>query len=150
MNNQFLLMVAVWLSAVSPAMANVPVHINQNQAARQEPVKGVVVGSDGTLIPGASVKSLNTGRVTTTNERGEFSLQAAAGEKIVISSIGYTSQEVTAGNSYLKITLASSNSQLGEVVVVGYGSQTKADVTGSLTQLKADNIRQGVNISVDN
>jgi iron complex outermembrane receptor protein len=150
MNNQFLLMVAVWLSAVSPAMANVPVHLNYNQAARQEPVKGVVVGSDGTLIPGASVKSLTTGKVTTTNERGEFSLQAAAGEKIVISSIGYTSQEVTAGNTFIRITLASSNSQLGEVVVVGYGSQTKADVTGALTQLKADNIKQGVNISVDN
>lgn len=43
-----------------------------------------------------------------------------------------------------------SNSQLSDVVVVGYGSRTRADVTGALTQLKADNIRQGVNISVDN
>jgi TonB-linked SusC/RagA family outer membrane protein len=150
MNNQFLLMVAVWLSVVSPSMAHAANHRNYDQVARQEPVKGVVVGTDGTPIPGASVKSLSTKRVTTTNERGEFTLEAASGEKLVISSIGYTQQQVTAGTSFLKVTLAVSNSQLGEVVVVGYGSQTKADVTGSLTQLKADNIKQGVNISVDN
>lgn len=150
MNNQLLLMVAVWLSAVSPSMANAPAHRIYDQVARQQPIKGVVVGTDGTLIPGASVKSLSTNRVTTTNDRGEFSLQAAEGEKLVISSIGYTQQEVTASSTYMRVTLASSSSQLGEVVVVGYGSQTKADVTGALTQLKADNIKQGVNISVDN
>lgn len=150
MNNQFLLMVAVWLSAVSPSMAHEASHRNYYQVARQEPVKGVVVGSDGTPIPGASVKSLTSNKVTTTNERGEFSIEVANGEKLVISSIGYTSQEVTAGAKTLNVTLQLSNSQLGEVVVVGYGSQTKADVTGALTQLKADNIKQGVNISVDN
>ena len=150
MNNQFLLIVAVWLSAVSPAMANTAGHRNYDRVIRQEPIKGVVVGSDGTPIPGASVKSLSTKRVTTTNDRGEFTLQAAAGEKLVITFIGYTQQEVTASGSFMRITLATGSSQLGEVVVVGYGSQTKADVTGALTQLKADNIKQGVNVSVDN
>jgi iron complex outermembrane receptor protein len=150
MNNQFILMVAVWLSAVSPTMANVPRHRTYDLLARQEPIRGVVVGADGTPIPGASVKSLASNKGTTTNERGEFSLQATEGEKLVISFIGYTAQEVTATRSLMRITLAGSNSQLGEVVVVGYGSQTKADVTGALTQLKADNIKQGVNISVDN
>lgn len=150
MNNQFLLIVAVWLSAVSPAMANTAGHRNYDRVIRQEPIKGVVVGSDGTPIPGASVKSLSTKRVTTTNDRGEFTLQATEGEKLVITFIGYTQQEVTASGSFMRITLAAGSSQLGEVVVVGYGSQTKADVTGALTQLKADNIKQGVNISVDN
>jgi TonB-linked SusC/RagA family outer membrane protein len=150
MNNQFLLMVAVWLSAVSPAIAHAAHHPTYDQVARQEPIKGVVAGADGTLIPGASVKSLSTKRVTTTNDRGEFTLQAAEGEKLVISSIGYTQQEVTASSTFMHVTLVGSSSQLGEVVVVGYGSQTKADVTGALTQLKADNIKQGVNISVDN
>lgn len=150
MNNQFLLIVAVWLSAVSPAMANTAGHRNYDRVVRQEPIKGVVVGSDGTPIPGASVKSLSTKRVTTTNDRGEFTLQATEGEKLVITFIGYTQQEVTASGSFMRITLAAGSSQLGEVVVVGYGSQTKADVTGALTQLKADNIKQGVNISVDN
>jgi iron complex outermembrane receptor protein len=150
MNNQFLLIVAVWLSAVSPAMANTAGHRNYDRVIRQEPIKGVVVGPDGTPIPGASVKSLSTKKGTTTNDRGEFTLQAAAGEKLVITFIGYAQQEVTASGSFMRIMLAAGSSQLGEVVVVGYGSQTKADVTGALTQLKADNIKQGVNVSVDN
>lgn len=150
MNKQFLLIVAVWLSAMSPSMASTASHLNYDRLIRQEPIKGVVVGADGSPIPGASVKSLSTKRVTVTNERGEFSLEAAAGEKLVISSIGFTQQEITASRSAMRITLEASNSQLGEVVVVGYGSQTKADVTGALTQLKADNIKQGANISVDN
>lgn len=150
MNIRFLLMVAVWLSSVSISQANVPYHRIYDQVARQEPVKGVVVGKDGVPIPGATVRSLSTGRVTTTNERGEFTLQAAQGEKLVITFIGYGQQEVTVSGTSLRITLTEGSSQLGEVVVVGYGSQTKADVTGALTQLKADNIKQGANISVDN
>jgi len=143
-------MVAVWLSSVSLTRANAPYHRIYDQAARQEPVRGVVVGKDNTPIPGATVRSLSTGRVTTTNEQGEFTLQAAQGEKLVISFIGYSQQEVTVTGNSLRVTLTEGSSQLGEVVVVGYGSQTKADVTGALTQLKADNIKQGVNISVDN
>jgi iron complex outermembrane receptor protein len=150
MNIRYLLTVAVWLSSVSLSQANAPYYRSYDQAARQEPVKGVVVGTDGTPIPGATIRSLSSKRVTTTNERGEFSIQAAQGEKLVVSFIGYDQQEVTVDGASLRITLSGSSSQLGEVVVVGYGSQTKADVTGALTQLKADNIKQGVNISVDN
>lgn len=149
MNNQFL-MLAVWLSAVSPAMAGTAHHGIYNQVAQQQPVKGMVVGTDGTPIPGASIKSLSTNRATTTNDRGEFTLQAAEGEKLVVSFIGFTQQEVIASNTFMRVTMTGSSSQLGEVIVVGYGHQSKADVTGALTQLKADNIKQGVNISVDN
>jgi len=150
MNIRLLFTVAVWLSSVSLSMAKAPYHSTYDQAAQQGPVKGVVVGTDGTPIPGATVRSLSSKRVATTNERGEFTIEAAKGEKLVITFIGYDKQEVTVSGSSLNITLSGSSSQLGEVVVVGYGSQTKADVTGALTQLKADNIKQGVNISVDN
>lgn len=150
MNIRYLLMVAVWLSSVSLSQANAPYNRIYGQVARQEPVKGVVAGADGTPIPGATVRSLSSNRVTTTNEHGEFTLEATQGEKLVISSIGYNQQEVTVSGTSLRVTLSLGSSQLGEVVVVGYGSQTKADVTGALTQLKADNIKQGVNISVDN
>lgn len=150
MNNQLLLMLAVWLSAASPAVATAATHSIYDQAARQVPVKGTVIGPDGTPLPGVSIKSLSTNKGTTTNDRGEFTIDAAPGDKLVFTFIGYTQQEVIATAKPMQITLASSNSQLGEVVVVGYGSQTKADVTGALTQLKADNIRQGAPISVDN
>src|ERR1044072_4050426 len=150
MNIRLLFTVAVWLSSVSLSMAKAPYHSTYDQAAQQGPVKGVVVGTDGTPIPGATVRSLSSKRVATTNERGEFTIEAAKGEKLVVTFIGYDKQEVTVNGSSLNIRLSGSSSQLGEVVVVGYGSQTKADVTGALTQLKADNIKQGVNISVDN
>lgn len=150
MNNQFLVMVAVWLSASAPSMANAPHNRIYNPVNQQQPVKGIVTGPDGTPIPGAVVKSLLTKKGTTTNERGEFSIDVAEGEKLTITFMGYAPQEVTASTTLMRISLAESSSQLGEIVVVGYGNQTKADVTGALTQLKADNIKQGVNISVDN
>ncbi|WPV65884.1 TonB-dependent receptor [Chitinophaga sp. LS1] len=150
MNNQLLLMLAVWLSAASPAMAATGTHSIYEQAIRQTPVKGIVVGADGTPLPGVSIKSVTSNKGTTTNDRGEFSIDAAPGDQLVFTFIGYTQQIIAATSTPMKITLSSSNSQLGEVVVVGYGSQTKADVTGALTQLKADNIKQGAPISVDN
>ncbi|WP_431211426.1 TonB-dependent receptor plug domain-containing protein [Puia sp. P3] len=120
------------------------------QVASREPVKGAVVGADGSPVAGATVKSLSTNHTTTTNEKGEFTLAANEGEKLRITIVGYNDQEVTVRGTSLRVTMTIGNAQLGEVVVVGYGSRTKADVTGSLTQLKADNIRQGVNISADN
>ena len=143
-------MVGVWLSCFSLSRANTPNHYTYYQVASREPVKGTVIGADGTPIAGATVKSLSTKASTTTNEKGEFTLPAADGEKLVITVVGYKDQEVTVSGTSLRVTMTITNSQLGEVVVVGYGSRTKADVTGSLVQLKADNVRQGVNISVDN
>jgi len=150
MNNQLLLMLAVWLSAVSPAIAANGTHSIYEQANRQTPVKGIVVGPDGTPLPGVSIKAVASNKGTTTNDRGEFTIDANPGDQLVFTFIGYTQQTIAATSGAMKVTLASSNSQLGEVVVVGYGSQTKADVTGALTQLKADNIKQGAPISVDN
>ncbi len=150
MNIRFILMVAVWLSFVNLSRANAPYYGKFDQVTPQEPVKGIIVGTDGTPIAGATVKSLSTKRATTTNDQGEFTLQAANGEKLEITYLGYTKQEVTVSGTSLRVTLTASNNQLGEVMVVGYGSRSKADVTGALTQLKAENIKQGVNISVDN
>ncbi len=151
MNIRFLFMVGgVWLSGISFSRANIPTPHKFDHIVSREPVKGTVVGADGTPIAGATVRSLSSKHTTTTNDKGEFSLQGADGEKLVISHVGYNDQQVTVNGTSLQITMTVSNSRLNEVVVVGYGSRTKADVTGSLTQLKADNIRQGVNISVDN
>ncbi len=150
MNIRFLFMVGVWLSCISFSRANIPNHYMYYQVASREPVKGTVIGADGTPIAGATVKSLSTKQTTTTNEKGEFALPATEGEKLMITVVGYNDQEVTVSGTSLRVTMTIGNNQLGEVVVVGYGSRTKSDVTGSLTQLKADNIRQGVNIPVDN
>jgi len=143
-------MVGVWLSCIGYSRADTLNHYKYYQVASKEPVKGTVVGADGAAIAGATVKSLSSKQSTTTNEKGEFTLPAADGEKLMITVVGYNDQEVTVNGTFLRVTMTIGNTQLGEVVVVGYGSRTKTDVTGSLTQLKADNIRQGVNISADN
>lgn len=106
-------------------------------------VKGKVTGEqDKQPVPGAAVQIKGTTKGTVTNENGEFTIQANNGDVLVISSIGFTSQEVTveAGKTY-DITLAFSNTSLEEVVVTGYSAQRVKDLTGAVavvnvTQMK--------------
>ena len=95
-----------------------------------------VVRSEGDLesIPGASVLVKGTTRGTTTDLDGEFSIQASPGDVLTISFIGYATQEitVTSQTSNIEVILASATSDLEEVVVVGYGSQLKKEITGSV------------------
>jgi TonB-linked SusC/RagA family outer membrane protein len=95
---------------------------------------GKVIGSDDKLpVVGASVriKGTNTGTVTDVN--GDFSLTLSPGNVLVVSYIGYQSQEVTVkGGEFLTITLQASSSTLNEVVVTGYTAQRKKDITGAV------------------
>jgi len=95
---------------------------------------GKVIGSDDKLpVVGASVriKGTNTGTVTDVN--GDFSLTLSPGNVLVVSYIGYQSQEVTVkGGEFLNITLQASSSTLNEVVVTGYTAQRKKDITGAV------------------
>ncbi len=104
-----------------------------------------VVRSEGDLesIPGASVLVKGTTRGTTTDLEGEFSIQASPGDVLTISFIGYTTQEVTvtAQTSAIEVILQSSTSDLEEVVVVGYGSQLRKEITGSVQTVEADELR---------
>jgi len=97
-------------------------------------VSGKVIGSDDKLpVVGASVriKGTNTGAVTDVN--GNFTLTLSPGNVLVISYIGYQSQEVTVrGSDFLTISLLPANSTLNEVVVTGYTTQLKKDISGSI------------------
>ncbi len=95
---------------------------------------GKVIGSDDKQpVIGASIriKGTNTGAVTDVN--GDFSLNVAPGNVLIISYIGYQTQEVTVqGNQFINVSLQPNNSTLNEVVVVGYGTQLKKDISGSV------------------
>jgi TonB-linked SusC/RagA family outer membrane protein len=95
---------------------------------------GKVIGSDDKLpVVGASVriKGTNTGAVTDVN--GDFAINVSPGNVLVISYIGYQSQEVTVqGNNFISISLQPANSTLNEVVVTGYTSQRKKDISGAV------------------
>jgi len=95
---------------------------------------GKVIGADDKLpVVGASVriKGTNTGSVTDVN--GDFTLSLSPGNVLVVSYIGYQTQEVTVkGSEFLTISLAPSASTLNEVVVTGYTTQVKKDITGAV------------------
>jgi len=95
---------------------------------------GKVIGSDDKLpVVGASVriKGTNTGAVTDVN--GDFTLSLSPGNVLVVSYIGYVTQEVTVtGTAFVTISLAPAASTLNEVVVTGYTTQVKKDITGSV------------------
>lgn len=106
-------------------------------------LSGKIMGSEGPL-PGASVVVKGTALGTTTDSEGNFKLSVPAGAKtLVFSFIGYLSQEVAIGNkTVFTVTLTPNANTLNELVVVGYGTQKKSDLTGSISSIKAEDITQ--------
>lgn len=114
-------------------------------ALAQQKVTGKVKDSSGEPVIGASVvvKGNNT-MGTITDFDGNFMLDVPAKSVLVISYIGYVTQEVpTTGKNSLEIVLKEDTKTLDEVVVIGYGTQRKGDVTSSVASVKADNFVKG-------
>ncbi|MGN6394393.1 MAG: SusC/RagA family TonB-linked outer membrane protein [Mucilaginibacter sp.] len=130
--------------ATEAAIASVsgnPAYKSKTSAAA---IKGKVVDSTGFALPGATVKIKGTQKVTLTDQAGNFSIDADAGAVLVISYTGYITKEVTIrDNSFITVTLRDNNTALQEVVVVGYGSVKKTDLTGSVGSVKGDDLNLG-------
>jgi TonB-linked SusC/RagA family outer membrane protein len=104
-------------------------------------VTGTVSDTKGEPIIGVSISEKGTQNGIATNLEGKFSLQVNSGAILVITYIGYTTQEITVGNqTNLQITLMENNLALDEVVVVGYGTQSKRNVTGAISNINSDAI----------
>ncbi|MEP0712246.1 MAG: carboxypeptidase-like regulatory domain-containing protein, partial [Algoriphagus sp.] len=107
-------------------------------------VKGTVVSEgDNQPVPGALVSVKGTQRGTVTDIDGTFSIDASVGETLVVSFIGFTTNELilTANSLDIRVTLAYSTSDLSEVVVVGYGSQIKREVTGAIQSVNEKELK---------
>ncbi|MEO8720555.1 MAG: TonB-dependent receptor [Ginsengibacter sp.] len=111
-------------------------------SAQTTPVSGLVVGTDGIGIPAVSILELNTTNGTTTNTSGNFSLTVNnPNTSLSISSLGYSSQTIPLnGRTDITITLIGSVTQLEQVVVIGYGTQKKKDLTGASASVKGSEI----------
>ena len=112
----------------------------------QNTIKGTVTDPNGDLLPGASLTVKGTTRGVTTDFDGAFTLVAAVGETIEVSYLGYetASFKVDAKKTY-KIVLKESAAQLDEIVVVGYGTQKKVNLTGAVqTVTFKDEVNQPV------
>lgn len=115
---------------------------NDNQITQQtETAIGVVKDAMGESIIGASVVVKGTTNGTITDIDGKFSLSGVKkGAVIQVSFVGYQPQDVTWSGKPLTVTLAEDTKALEEVVVVGFGSQKKADLTGAVSQVKMEDV----------
>lgn len=90
------------------------------------------VSADGQPLPGASVLIKGTAQGTITDVDGNFTIEANAKSTLVFSFVGLTSKEVLVGNQTKINVVLSSDNTLDDIVVIGYGTQRKSDLTGSV------------------
>ena len=106
-------------------------------------VKGIVKDGTGETVIGANVVVKGTTNGTITDFDGNFTLEAKTGDIIVISFIGYQPQELKAA-PFLNVILKEDSKLLEDVVVIGYGTAKKNDLTGSVTAIKPDEMNRGL------
>ena len=120
-----------------------------SMAASAQGILGTVVDESGESIIGASiVEKGNPNNGTVTNIDGQFTLNVKPGTPIVISYVGYASQELTASNN-MTITLLEDKQSLDEVVVIGYGTQKKSVVTASIAKVTSDDLAGKTRLRAD-
>ncbi|MCJ8209238.1 TonB-dependent receptor [Mucilaginibacter sp. RS28] len=102
--------------------------------AQQKAITGKVISADdGLPLPGVSVRLKGTGMGTATDINGKYTINAAPGQVLTFSFIGSLTQEITVGTSnVINVKMGSDAKSLNEVVVVGYGTQKRADLTGAV------------------
>ena len=115
-------------------------------------ITGTVIDETGEPLPGATVIIKGTSNGTATDNSGKFTLSNVSSTTILtFAYIGYTKQEVTIGNqTNITVQMAEDSKVLGEVVVVGYGTQTKATITGAVSAVRGSEIITTKNENVQN
>ena len=114
----------------------------QSQQQRTVPVKGTVTDADGQPAIGANVLVKGTSIGTMTDTNGSFSFEAPADAVLEVSYIGFESQEISLnGRTNLNIVLQVNKRALDEVVVVAYGTQKARAVTGSMSKMDAETLK---------
>lgn len=128
--------------ALSAALLLQFLFFTQTLSAQDLTVKGKVTGDAGAPIAGASVILKGTDKGTTTDAAGNFSISAPKGAVLIISAISYTTKEIRITDASVSVQLESTDKALGEVVVVGYGTQRKKDVTGAVVSVGEKALRE--------
>ena len=132
------LLLFLWLPLI-PASA-----LSQNAT-----VRGKVTDTKGTPIAGATVIVKETNKGTITDAKGMFSLSAPKNGNLEISFLGYKKSALPiGGKTYLDIRLEEETTAMDEVIVVGYGTQKKINLTGAVAQIKGDQISNKPSTSV--
>ncbi len=141
----------IWLVGLIIGFSSTPLHIvgevkiqakSVNQSVLQERIiSGRILDEHGESLMGVSIIQKGTTIGTTSDLDGNFSLKVSSDAILVISYVGYNTQEIKIGKQEkLSISLVPNNKVLDEIVVVGYGVMKKSDLTGSVGNVKAENI----------
>ncbi len=120
-------------------------------SAQSQKITGKVTSADNAQpIPGVSIKIKDGKTGTISAIDGSFTIDAKAGDQLVFSFIGYTTQQILVGSANaINVTLNQITSNLNEVVIIGYGKATRNDLTGSISSVKAADIAQTQPTTID-
>jgi TonB-linked SusC/RagA family outer membrane protein len=120
-------------------------------SVQQQPITGIVFDEKREPLPGVSVRVKGTSRIAITDVKGAFALDAAQGDILVASYIGYkTSESPVGASNTITISLQLEDQNLNEVVVVGYGTQLKKEVTNAVSQVRGEEIRRSSAPAISN
>jgi TonB-linked SusC/RagA family outer membrane protein len=147
-NNRLILLTVVWSAVLSGPFSGQAESLtrerplNYLQRIQGIAVSGKVVDSKGVPVPGVSVAEKGTTNGTVTDANGAFKINVTGRHAILVFRfVGYNVQEITVGSQTdLRVTLADDVKTLNEVVVVGYGTQKKRDLTGSVTSVSSKDL----------
>ena len=115
---------------------------SEKKEAKQPFLRGKVIDTTGESVPGAGVFIKGTTIGVSTDLDGNFQIAAQAGAVLAVSSLGYKSTEITVGRAaFVTITLEPENEMLDELIVVGYGTTKKTNLTGAVSVIKADELK---------
>src|SRR5258705_7830589 len=114
-------------------------------AFAQQTVSGIVTSSDdGSTVPGVNIQEKGTTNGTVTDAGGSFKITVGSNATLVFSFVGYATQEVAVGSqTSLNVSLVSDVTDLAEVIVTGYGSQEKKEITGAVVSLDTKDFNKG-------
>lgn len=135
----------ILLTSVEPATADPGLPATTEEPASQAavPVRGTVTDEKGEALPGVNVLIKGTQRGTSTDIEGRFQLDVDPGTTLIFSFVGFVPQEIVVGNrTSLDVVLKEDPKTLEEIVVVGFGQQKKVSVTGAVSVVTADEIKQ--------
>jgi TonB-linked SusC/RagA family outer membrane protein len=119
-------------------------------AVQKITVTGIIVDENGQPLPGATVKVKGTTTAASADVNGKYSISAEETDILVFSFLGYKNlEEPVSGRAQINIKLQLNNQQMNEVVVIGYGTQSRKDVTGAVGTVKMENVKEIKTASLD-
>lgn len=128
-----------------------PVAVSSEVAPIEIPpvtIRGRVTDEHGNTLPGTTVRVKGSNNTTVANEEGVFTIEANTGDRLEFSFVGFETREIAVTNAAdLQVILKAVNAGLSEVVVVGYGTRKKRDVTGAVSQINSEEISKRVTMS---